>query len=350
MKRHNFDVFEIGSNLRPKIIAEIGINHGGSLSVAKSMASAALSHGADIVKFQSHFPHDEMSKEAESRIPGNSKKSIFQIMAECALEEGEEAELFDYVKSEGGVFLSTPFSRRAADHLDRLGVSAFKIGSGECNNFPFVKYVAKKGKPVILSTGMNDLDSIKESVEIIESEGVPVALMHTTNLYPTPSELLRLGGVTELLDAFPKIQVGLSDHSTSNLACLGAVALGASFLERHFTDDKKRSGPDIVCSMDGDELAELKSMSETMFHARGGKKFLSPEEKITADFAFASVASTRQIERGEIFTDKNIFTLRPSGGYFGPSQFETLIGKYALTDIEERVQISESMVGEEAPN
>ena len=350
MNRPDFGVFDIGSNLRPKIIAEIGINHGGSLTVAKSMASAAIKHGADIVKFQSHFPYEEMSKEAEFRIPGNSDKSIFQIMTECALEEREEAELVDYVGSEGGIFLSTPFSKRAVDHLDGLGVSAFKIGSGECNNYPFVRYVANKGKPVILSTGMNDLSSIKKSVGILASHGVPLALMHTTNLYPTPTELLRLGGITELLDAFPEIQVGLSDHSTSNLACLGAVALGASFLERHFTDSKQRSGPDIVCSMDGEELAELKEMSETMFLARGGQKFLSPGEEVTADFAFASVASTRRIEKGETLTEENIFTLRPSGGDFGPAEFDSLIGKIAATDIEARVQISNSMVREEGEN
>lgn len=344
MNRPDFEVFNFSQDSRPKIIAEIGINHGGNLEVAKIMALKAVRSGADIIKFQSHFPLDEMSQEAENRIPGNSDKSIFEIISECSLTEQEEGELLSYVSSIGGTFLSTPFSRRAADHLCELGVDGIKIGSGECNNFPLVKYIAKKGKPVILSTGMNDLGSVKKSVDIIKAEGVPLALMHTTNLYPTPDKLLRLGGVTELLNAFPDVQVGLSDHSTSNLACLGAVALGASFLERHFTDDKARSGPDIACSMDGYELSRLREDSEFMYHARGGGKFLTREEEVTASFAFSSVASTKEIEPGEKLTTDNIWPIRPAGGEFGPDEYAELLGKRAARIIDARVQIASFMI------
>ena len=141
------------------------------------------------------------------------------------------------------IFISTPFSRAAADRLQRMNVPAYKIGSGECNNYPLLKHIASFGKPMILSTGMNTIESVGKAVAILESARVPYALLHTTNLYPTPPHLVRLGAMVELGKAFPRAVIGLSDHTTDNVACLGAVALGASILERHFTDRMDRVGP-----------------------------------------------------------------------------------------------------------
>jgi len=332
-------VLGIGKALPPVVIAEIGINHGGDLEVAKRMADAAVTHGARIVKHQTHIPESEMSTEASFAIPGNSDDSIFKIMKDCALSESEEFELATYIKSLGATFLSTPFSREAVDRLELIGVSAYKIGSGECNNYPLVEYVARRGKPVILSTGMNTIATIRPSVEILESFRLPYVLMHTTNLYPTPTKLLRLGALQDLSQNFPNAIIGLSDHSTSNAACLASVALGAKVLERHFTDSKARTGPDIVCSMDGPELAQLIDMSAEIFEATGGNKGPAEEEQVTMNFAFSSVCAVRDIRIGEVFTEDNIFPMRPSGGDFGPGEWRELLGRKAGQSVRARTQL-----------
>lgn len=334
------------SNSEPaKIIAEIGINHSGELDVAKKMAYLAVSNGADIIKHQTHIPLAEMSREAETVAPGNDPRSIFAIIDECSLSFEEEIELAQFVRGLGVPFLSTPFSREAVDFLDSsIGVAAFKVGSGECNNFPFVDYVASKGKPIILSTGMNSLSTVRKSVKILVENEITFSLMHTTNLYPTPSHLLRLGGISELRDNFPGTEIGLSDHSLSNTACLAAAALGATFVERHFTDTKDRFGPDIVCSMDPPELSSLRKQLDELHLASGGTKSLSKEEEVTARFAFASVASMRDIEAGEFFTSENIFPVRPFGGEFGPEEYPEILGKKALEFIPSRTQISSAML------
>jgi N-acetylneuraminate synthase len=329
----------IGWESEPKVIAEIGINHGGSLEVAKSMVESAIRGGAHFVKHQTHISKLEMSSEAESAIPGNTDKSIFQVISECELEESEEFALMEYTKSLGGIFISTPFSREAADRLNSWGVPAFKIGSGECNNFPLVEHIAKKNKPVLLSTGMNSIDSIRVSAKILDDNKVPYALLHTTNLYPTPHKLLRLGALVEMREAFPGISLGLSDHSTSNSACLASVALGARVLERHYTDSKNREGPDIICSMDETELRDLVRSSSEVFAALGGTKNPATEESVTMNFAFASVSALREINVGETLTRENIFPIRPSGGDFGPSDYESLLGRTVKRRVESRTQI-----------
>ena len=335
----------VSSNETPKVIAEIGINHGGNLSVAKKIAELAVESGADVVKHQTHIPEAEMSKEAELVRPGNDSRSIFQVIEECSLTLDDELELAKHVRGLGVPYLSTPFSRQAADFLHEIvGVETFKIGSGECNNLPFLEYVAEKGKPVILSTGMNGIGSVKESVSVLQRSNVEFSLMHTTNLYPTPAKLLRLGGITELQQAFPMVEVGLSDHSVSNTACVAAAALGANFIERHFTDTKERKGPDISSSMDPSELKMLKIQLNEVHLARGGSKSMADEEAVTANFAFASVATTREIFAGETLTRENIWPVRPSGGEFGPKDYERLIGRKARTAIPARTQLLGSML------
>ena len=157
----------------PLIIPEIGINHGGDLRVAKLMVQAAARAGARIVKHQTHIVDDEMCEAAKSVIPGNSDKSIYEIMKSCALDEHDEREMMDYCQDLGLVFLSTPFSRAAADRLEKFGVQAFKIGSGELNNYPLIDHVAQFNKPMILSTGMNNISAIKKAVEILEKRNEP---------------------------------------------------------------------------------------------------------------------------------------------------------------------------------
>lgn len=319
----------IGDDHPPVVIAEIGINHEGSLSVAKEMVDAAYGAGAQIIKHQTHIVEDEMSDEAKNVIPGNAEISIYEIMERCALNEAEEFELKNYVESKGMVFISTPFSRAAADRLNRFDVSAYKIGSGECNNYPLIEHVASFGKPIILSTGMNTIESVSKSVEIIRRYGVPFALLHCTNVYPTPPELVRLGGISELKTVFPDAVVGLSDHSLSNYPCLGAVAVGASILERHFTDRMDRPGPDIECSMDPEELEKLIEGSRIIAKCRGGRKGPVAEEQVTIDFAFATVVTTQEIHSGEVFSKDNLWVKRPGTGEIAAEHYSSLLGKLA---------------------
>ncbi len=320
---------QIGADFTPIVIAEIGINHEGSLDAAIAMVDAAVDAGAEVIKHQTHIVDDEMCEEAKSVIPGNADVSIYEIMNRCALSETDEKSLMDYVHHRGAIFISTPFSRAAADRLMKFDVPAFKIGSGECNNYPLVKHIATAGKPVIMSTGMNTIDSILPSVEILRNAGVQFALLHCTNVYPTPPELVRLGAMTKLQLAFPDAVVGLSDHTTSNYTCLGAVALGASILERHFTDRMDRPGPDIVCSMDPGGLSSLIEGAGIIWSARGGEKTAVAAEEPTIAFAFASVVAIKDIEQGDLLTEENIWVKRPGGGDFNASDFEFLLGRYS---------------------
>jgi sialic acid synthase SpsE len=324
---------KIGPAHPPLVVAEIGINHEGSLTVAKEMVDAAARAGVEVVKHQTHIVEDEMSGAAMRVIPGNAKVSIYEIMQRCALSEADERELQKFVESRGMIFISTPFSRAAADRLRAMDVPAYKIGSGECNNYPLLKHIAEFGKPIILSTGMNTIDSVRKAVEIFESARVPYALMHTTNLYPTPPHLVRLGAMVELGKAFPNAVIGLSDHTTDNIACLGAVALGASILERHFTDNMFRPGPDIVCSMDEKACRELIESSAKLHSELGGTKGPAKEEQVTMDFAFATVVTIAPIKAGEALTKQNLWVKRPGTGSIPAERYESLLGKKATRDI-----------------
>ena len=329
----------VGYQHPPLVIAEIGINHNGSLDSAISLADDAIDAGIEVIKHQTHVVEDEMTSEARSVIPGNSDKSIYQIMEECALNEEDEVSLKDYVESRGKIFISTPFSRAAADRLERMGVCGYKIGSGECNNYPLIEHIASFNKPIILSTGMNDLDSIRPAVEILRKHRIPYALLHTTNIYPTPDRLVRLGAMNELQDTFSDAVIGLSDHTVSNHACFGAVALGASILERHFTDSMTREGPDIINSMDPSAAKELILGANTIFEQRGGSKGPVDEELPTIKFAFASIVSIDDIKKGEIFSKDNLWVKRPGTGEILAEEFESILGKKANNDISSGQQL-----------
>lgn len=331
---------KIGYDYDPVVIAEIGINHEGSLETAIEMVDAAFNAGAEIIKHQTHIVDDEMSHAAKKVIPGNADVSIYEIMQRCSLKEKDEIKLQKYVESKGMIFISTPFSRAAAERLKKMNIPAYKIGSGECNNYPLIEHIAKFGKPVILSTGMNSIESIKISVEILRKHNIPYALLHCTNVYPTPPHLVRLGALQQIAKEFPDAVVGLSDHTTDNLACLGAVALGASILERHFTDRMDRPGPDIVCSMDPKALKELIEGSKILKQERGGNKEAAKEEKPTIDFAFATVVTIKDVKTGEDFSMENIWVKRPGTGEIKAIDFEKILGKKAATDLKSDTQLT----------
>jgi N-acetylneuraminate synthase len=326
------DIF-IGYKHKPVVFAEIGINHNGSLKVAKKMVDSAYRTGVKIVKHQTHIASEEMSKEAKKIVPVHTKENIFDIIKNCSLSEKDEYELMKYIQKKGMIFISTPFSKAAADRLNRWSVPAYKIGSGECNNYPLIEHISSFGKPIILSTGMNTIASIKKAIKIIKSFSIPYAIMHTTNLYPTPDHLVRLGAVSDLMATFPNDIIGLSDHTLSNHSSFGAIALGSSIIERHYTDTKRRKGPDIICSMNEKDCKELLEGIEILFQQRGGDKKPVKEEIETAKFAFASVVTTDKINKGEVLSKKNIWVKRPGTGEIKAEDLKSLYGKIAIKEI-----------------
>lgn len=334
----------IGKNEDPLVIPEMGINHEGSLEVAKIIVDAAFRSGARIIKHQTHIVEDEMSHAARNVIPGNTDVSIYDVMERCALSEDEEYDLMQYVQSKGMFFLSTPFSRAAADRLEKFGVLAYKIGSGELNNYPLIEHIAAFGKPMILSTGMNDIVHIQKAVNVLEKYNVPFALMHTTNLYPTPPELVRLGAMQQMMKVFPDVPIGLSDHTIDNTACIAAMALGANLVERHFIDDRKRPGPDVICSMNEIELKELINSAKNIRKMFGGNKEAAKEEQVTIDFAFATVVTIRPIKAGEIFTKENLWVKRPGTGEILAEEYKNILGKKAVCNIDNDTQLEWNMI------
>ena len=333
---------EVSYNKPPLIIAEIGINHGGSIDTAKKLADLAANNGADIIKSQFHIPSEEMSPEAKKVIPPHTQKSIYEIIDDCSLTPDEEYEFKIYIENLGKEYLCTPFSSKAAELLGEMKVSSFKIGSGECSNNAVLRSAAKFKKPLIVSTGMNTIESVKKTCNFVSKYIEDnFLLMHTTNLYPTPYHLVRLGGIKELQEIVGMSRVGLSDHTQSNLASLGAVANGAVLLERHFTDSKERKGPDIINSMTPSELKDLKRDSLFMFEMRGGSKQLPiKEEDGIRDFAFATIVATKNIKKGDEFSFKNTWPKRPGIGEIHARDHENIIGRVSKSNINEGEHIS----------
>lgn len=330
---------EISANHAPLVIAEIGINHGGDLEVAKNMVRLAAAAGCECVKHQTHIVEDEMTDEAKSIFPPNADVAIWDVMAQCALSLDDEAELKRYTEELGMIWISTPFSRAAADFLEELDVPAYKIGSGEADNLPLIRHIAKKGKPVIMSTGMQSIDTIRASVQILEDAGTEYALLECTNLYPSPPEIVSLQGVTDLKNAFPNAVVGFSDHSIGPEMALASVALGASILERHYTDTRYRKGPDISCSMDPAELRFLIDRSREIHTAlMNPKQRTGPEEDVYR-FARASVVADKDLSAGSILTEADIWARRPGSGEIAGYDFDKVVGKKLKVSVQRNQQL-----------
>ena len=318
---------EIGPGHPPLVVAEIGINHGGDLEVAKRMVSLAASAGCECVKHQTHVVEDEMTNEAKLIFPPNADISIWDLMAQCALSEADEAALKAHAEAFGLIYISTPFSRAAADRLERLDVPAYKIGSGEADNLPLIHHIASKGRPVIMSSGMQSIETLKASVAILDKAGVEYALLECTNLYPSPPEIVSLRGVTDLRAAFPKAVVGFSDHSIGPEMALASVALGACILERHFTDTRYRAGPDISCSMDPAELRTLVDRSKEIWIAANNPKERTAPEEDVYRFARASVVPDADLPAGHVIMEADIWARRPGSGEIPASEFYNVLGR-----------------------
>ena len=334
----------INKNNRPLIIAEIGINHEGDFNKAKKMIKDAYDSNAECVKFQCHIIEDEMIP--NDVVPGNTTESIWEIMKRCSLTFDEEKKLKKYTEDFGMIYLNTPFSRESANRLEEMDVVAYKIGSGECNNFPLIKHIVSFGKPIILSTGMNDITTISKAVAIIKNANLDYALLHVTSMYPTPYDKVRLGAMRDIQNNFTDAIIGLSDHSIGNYTCFAAVSLGASILEKHFTSDKNWPGPDIPISLNPSELKDLIIGSNAIFQAMGGTKNILPEEEPTINFAYSSVVSIKDIKKGEKFTKENIWVKRPGTGEIKSEYFEKLLNSFSKIDIMKDKQLKWDMIEE----
>lgn len=337
MKKFEIGGRRIGKDYPPFVIAEVGINHEGEYKKAIELVDAAAQAGADCVKFQCHITEAEMIP--TDMKPGKiSDERLWDIIKRCELTENEERRIKKYCEEKGIIYLCTPFSREAADRLQLMDVMAFKIGSGECNNIPLLEHVAKMGKPMILSTGMNDLKSIKKSVDAIEKYHCPLLLMHCTSMYPTPYDKVRLGAIKELEEEF-NLPVGISDHSIGIYTCLAAAALGAGALEKHFTISREWPGPDVPISIEPNELIEMVKGSRAIFSALGGHKTILKEEKPVIDFAYASVVTIASVKAGETFSLKNTWVKRPGTGRILASELNTVLGKKAARDLPKDYQV-----------
>jgi len=320
------------------VIAEAGINHNGSLSIAKKMVNIARNAGADCIKFQTHIAEEEMTR--TKILPGKiSKKPLWDIIKNCELTEDEELKLSRYCKEKKILFLSTPFSISAVERLEKIKMPAYKIGSGELTNMPFLKHIAKKRKPVILSTGMSNMNEIKSAVNLFKKAKIPLAILQTTSEYPCDYKSINLG-VLDIYKKLFKIPVGISDHSLGIYTALGAVAKGASIVEKHITLDKKLPGPDQKLSLEPNELTELVRGCRAIKLALGNSKKILKKELPVLRFARESVVTLEKISKGETFSEKNLTTKRPNTGQIPAKDFYRIIGKQAKRDMPKNKQLS----------
>lgn len=329
MKNIKIDGRVIGKNQKPFVIAEVAGNHNGSVNMAKKFVSLAKESGADAVKFQYHIPDKEMLKEVPHS--ENFDKPLWEILEETNLTLEEQIEIKTYCDEKGIMYLCTPFSREAVDILDEIGVAAFKTGSGELTNLPLMKHIAKKNKPMIVSTGMSYIEEIKDTVEILEKHDTDFALMHCTSAYPTKYEDVNLKMIPKLIDMFD-VPVGLSDHSKGIFTSLASVALGTSILEKHFTLDRSSNGPDHKISIEPDELTELVQGVNAIYESLGDTKKILEDEKPIVLWARESVVSLVDMKKDTIITEDMVWVKRPGTG-IPAKKLEQIIGMKTKTDI-----------------
>ncbi len=309
------------------IIAEVACEHQGDLDVAKRLVRLAKEAGADIVKFQLHLPDEEM-------LPGSIHfwaGSMDEILARVNLPLESHQELFEYSRSVGIQYLCTPFCAKAADMLDELGVEAFKTGSGEMTNIPMLRHIARKGKPMIVSTGMSTLQEIEDTVSVLKYEGTQYMLMHCVSAYPPRYDQVNLGVIPCLMEKFG-CMVGYSDHTQDIWTVLGAVSLGAKVIEKHFTEDRLLKGPDHHVSLEPNEFRIMVEAVRKLESALGAEKVIGEEEAVVREWAHHSVVSLRDIPRGTLITPEMVGVKRPGSGV--PAKFlGEFIGRIAKENI-----------------
>lgn len=329
------------------IVAELGVNHMGDPNLAKKMIDKAKECGVDAVKLQTFKTEDFISDEKKpyEYYEGKGRKrkvkeSMFKMFKRYELNFKEQRKLFDYAKSIGMEIFSTPSFREGVDFLDKIGVNVFKVGSDDLTNLELLEYIAKKGKPIILSTGMSTLGEIKDAINTIHDKGNhDIVLMHCVSLYPTPVEYSNLRVIESMKRMF-EVPVGFSDHTMGTLVPTVAVAMGANMIEKHFTLDKDFSGPDHWFSADVEELKKLVTDIRSAEKAMGEKrKMLYDFEKEAHDAHRRSIVANCEISKGSIIKKEMLHFKRPGNGL--PPKFEKfVIGKKAKVKIKKNGQIT----------
>jgi len=327
--------------MRVLIIAEAGVNHNGSIKMAKQLIDVATEAGADIVKFQTFKAGKLVSKAArqaeyQKANLKNSDDSQYNMLKRLELDEAMHIELIDYCQQKGITFLSTGFDEESVDMLDRLGVPFYKIPSGEITNKPYLQHIARKLKPVVISTGMADLNEIKEALDVLTGEGLDLSMitvLHCNTEYPTPMEDVNLKAMLTIKETF-KVKVGYSDHTKGIEVAIAAVAMGAEVIEKHFTLDRNLPGPDHKASLEPDELKAMVSAIRNIELALGdGVKKASKSEIKNITLARKSIVAIKKIKKGEIFSTQNIAAKRPGNG-ISPMRWDEIIGEKAIKEFK----------------
>lgn len=322
-----------------KIIAEAGVNHNGDIIIAKKMIDFAKKAGADYIKFQTFIPENLVSKHAKKaeyqKITTVPDESQLQMLRKLMLSENEFIELSDYCEATSIGFISTPFDLESVGFLNSFNMDFWKVPSGEITNLPYLVEIAKTGKPIILSTGMSDLDEIDAALNVLHSNGAgKIMLLHCNTQYPTPMEDVNLNAMLTLKDRY-NCDVGYSDHTLGIEVPIAAVALGATVIEKHFTLDRNMEGPDHKASLEPNELKSMVSAIRNIEKALGtGNKVASPSETENKDIARKSIVASRMIKKGEVFSKDNITTKRPGSG-ISPMRWYNVIGAVAKRDFQE---------------
>lgn len=323
------------------IIAEAGVNHNGDFELAKQLVVKAKEAGADYVKFQTAKPELVISKFAE--MAEYQKTNTGKVESQLEMCKRIHLKLTDYellkVYSEeiGIKFISTPFDLVSIDHLEALDMDFWKVPSGEVTNYPYLVKIAKTNRPVVMSTGMCEINEVREALNVLQENGLTkdkISLLHCNTEYPTPMKDVNLKAMLELSKEFG-VHVGYSDHTLGIEVPIAAVALGAEIIEKHFTLDHNMSGPDHKASLEPQELKAMVSAIRNIEQALGdGHKHVSESERKNITIARKSIIASRNIKKGETFTEENLTVKRPGNG-INPMCWNEIIGKTAIRDFKE---------------
>lgn len=320
---------------RTVIIAEAGVNHNGSMEIAKEMVEVAANSGADYVKFQTFNSEDLMIKGATKadyqKKSSFDEESQYSMIKKLELDYHNHFDLKEHCNLNNIKFLSTPFDISSIDLLQRLDLDFYKIPSGEITNLPYLRYISLKGKPIIMSTGMASLEEIKNALNVFEDNGLTkdnIYVLHCNTEYPTPFEDVNLFAMVTIKDEL-NVKIGYSDHTSGIEVSLAAVAMGASIIEKHFTLDRSLPGPDHAASLEPDELANMvKSIRNIEESLGNGVKKPSMSESKNIPIARKSIVAKKYIKKGERLTKYNITAKRPGTG-ISPMKWDEVIGRKA---------------------
>ena len=322
------------------IIAEAGVNHNGNFELAKKLVSAAAKAGADYVKFQTFKADKLVSKNAkkaayQERNINDGDDSQYAMLKQLEMPEEWHSKLIQYSTDMGIQFISTGFDQESIDFLDQLGLPFFKIPSGEITNKPYLLRIASKRKPVILSTGMANMEEIKAALDVLCENGISkddITVLHCNTEYPTPMEDVNLKAMITIQNSLG-VKIGYSDHTQGIEVPIAAVALGASLIEKHFTLDRTLPGPDHKASLEPDELIAMVKAIRNIEKAISGNGMKTPSSSEQKNIAAArkSIVAARYIKKGELFTEKNLTAKRPGNG-ITPMQWDQVVGSIAAFD------------------